>query len=63
MVRQTQQLVMGNPLVCAMKCHPDKGALGIKKLENFHSQQNKQNDRLLGQLYRGGKMLQKSEEF
>lgn len=35
MVRQTQQLVMGNPLVCAMKCHPGKGALGIKKLENF----------------------------
>lgn len=35
MVRQSQQLVTGNPLVCAMKCHPDRGALGIKKLEKF----------------------------
>lgn len=35
MVRQTQQSVTGNPLLCAMKCHPDKGALGVKKLEKF----------------------------
>lgn len=34
-VRQTQQLVMENPLVCAMKCYPDKCALGIKKWEKF----------------------------
>lgn len=37
--------------------------LGYQKMGEIRSQQNKQNDRLLGQLYRGGKMLQKSEEF
>lgn len=57
MVRQTQQLVMGNPHVCAMNCHPDKGALAIKKIGEICSQQNKQNDRLSGELFRGGKML------
>lgn len=40
-----------------------QGCLGYQEIGEFHSQQNKQNDRLLGQLYRGGKMLQKSEEF